>query len=158
MQNTRTSFESGRGFRLAEAAGQRISLVIFLVVLALGYVGWVLLTPRLTAYSLEAAIPPVCRQFMNWHFAGRVAATNADRSLDWERDWLQRTRQIGLNLRNDQYDFRTSPTCTKQACTCTGEAVFELSTPWPILEDFLDIAPYKSTHHVIKHVEWRSSY
>lgn len=158
MQDQRASLPSGRRLRRAEAAGQKTSIAIFLIVVSLGYVGWILLTPRLTAYSLEAAIPPVCRSYMTWHFQGRIEPTRADRSVDWERDWADRYRRIGVNLRKDQYDFRISPTCTKTNCVCTGEAVFELSTPWAFLEDFFDIEPYKSTHHVIKHVEWRSTY
>lgn len=158
MQHTHARDRRRGPFRRAVAAGQRLNLAIFLGCVVVGYVAWILLTPRITAYQLEGAITPVCRTYMGWLFAGQVTKT-VDRSFDWQRDWERRTRSLGIPLREDQYDFRTSPGCDKKkGCVCTGEAVFELTTPWFLLEDFFDIPPYKSTHHVIKNVEWRTSY
>ncbi len=153
MQDKRAT-QHPAAVRRERAHGRKISLSLGLLGGIVLYVAWVLLTPALTAYELKGAMRPVCLTFMNAQMY-----KSSDRSLDWQREWSKRYRALGIPLRDDQWQFTASNLCDpKKGCTCTGEAVFELTTPWFLLSDFIDIAPYKSTHHVKQNVEWKTSY
>lgn len=143
------------GSRRHTAAGKKLNYALgFLAVIVL-YVGYVLLTPRLTAYELKTAMRPICVTYMG---AVMAKGMSSDRSLDWQRDFEARYRRLEIPLREDQWAFTASNPCTRQVCSCTAEAVFELATPWLYLEDFVEVAPYKSTHHVKVDVDWKSHY
>lgn len=136
------------------AAGKKLNYLLALLATTAAYVAFVMLSPQITAYELGGAIKPVCVTRMN-----DAMYEYSDNSLNWEKDWKSRYRRLAIPLRDDQWRFTVSSPChPKQGCTCTGEAVFELETPWFLLADFFDIPPYKSTHHVKRDVDYKTHY
>lgn len=134
------------------ARGNWTNLLLFLLIVSAGYVGWVFLSPRLTAYEAKAAVKRACVGYMN-------IILIQESEERWRREFLSRMRGIGLPLRDDQYQFERNSDCSKKKCSCKAQAAFALTTPWPFLEDFFpDIPPYRSVHRIDVDVDYRSEW
>lgn len=137
------------------ARGAWKNLIVFLLLFGAGYVGYVLLTPRLTAYEAKAAVRAACNEHMRLHFW----QSGPDGRRRWEEDFLSRMRRLGIQLEPDQYQFENSNPCTKSNCSCKGVVAFALETPWPWLQDYVEqVKPYRSIHRIEVEVPYRSDW
>lgn len=133
------------------ARGQKINLAIFFLVVVVGYVVWRLTAPEIIAYQVTGIMKVVCNEYMRQTFFNHPKA--------WERTWQSRVRKIGISqMGKQQYKFTVSDPCTGKQCSCDAEAVFELTTPWVFLEDFIDIKPRRTVHRKKQHVDYRAYY
>lgn len=133
------------------ARGRWSNLLLFLALVAGGYVGYVYFSPRLTAYEVKAAVRASCNAYMR-------TIIQAESREEWHKDFMSRMRRIGLQLTEDQYHFDTDGDCNRKGCRCKAQVAFALTTPWPFLEDFFEIPPYRSVHRVDVDIDYRTSY
>jgi hypothetical protein len=140
--------------RTRRANGRRLNIVYTLIGVIGLYVGWVLLTPEITAYEVGGILKVACNNYI------RENAYRSDETT-WHKQFLRRVRSAGVKgVNEDQYEFELSERCSlRKGCSCDAEMVFELVTPWPVLGDYVDaFQPRHTVHRKKIHVDYRVNY
>ncbi len=123
-----------------------LRLVAFVVGLALLYVGYIWVQPRLTAYQTRQVLKLACYDIIRRSSSGRTAIENLPEDA-WEPEFRSRLRRNGLgDVDPDNYSFELS--IQGKDVVCDGAIDIELTTHWVWLEDFVEIEPYQTQHHV----------
>lgn len=138
---------------LQRAHGRNINLLLIVLAMVAAYVGWTLLQPQLVAYELKGAMKVICNSKIRetlWQLD--------DSKMKWKREWQSRHRRIVGPLHDDQWEFKISNPCARKDCSCTAEAIFERETHWQLLEDLIEIKPYKTVHNPKVYVDYIAEY